>query len=133
MPNDEVRIERALEIFQLTGKKPSELRKSHAAVSPRLEAKWLLLWPKREILWSNIEKRVRHMFDNGLVEEALALKNRVKLKTTILQTMGYEEALLLADGFLSKEEAIEKTCIRHRQYAKRQMTWFKKEIWWEKI
>ncbi len=130
---DEVRILRALEIWHLTKQKPSELRKSHFSQTPRVQAQWLLIYPEKEWLWDRLLARVQHMFDNGLVEEALALRKRICVKTEILKTMGYEEALLWADGVLGKDEAIMKAAIRHRQYARRQMTWFKKETWWSRV
>ncbi len=131
--NDEVRILRALEIWYLTKQKPSGLRQSHSSETPRLEAEWLLMYPEKEWLWERLLARVKQMFDDGLVEEALVLRERIKVKTELLKTMGYEEALLFADGLLRKDEAIMKAAIRHRQYAKRQLTWFKKESWWKRI
>lgn len=128
--NDELRIIRALEIVQLTGNKPSELRKSHGQ-KPRLSAQWILLFPSKDWLQKRIEIRVRLMFDQGLIKEAVNLRDHIKRKVFLLKTMGYEEALLCHDGIITKNEAISRTIIRHRQYAKRQMTWFKKEDWWQ--
>jgi tRNA dimethylallyltransferase len=130
---DQVRILRALEIWHLTRQQPSVLRKSHFVQTPRLEAQWLLIYPEKEWLWDRLLARVKHMFDNGLIEEALALRERLKVRVGLLKTMGYEEALLWADGLLSKEDAIMQTSIRHRQYARRQLTWFKKETWWRRL
>lgn len=131
--NDQVRILRALEIWHLTKQKPSVLRQSHFSQTPRLEAKWLLIYPEKEWLWDRILTRVNYMFNNGLVEEALALRELVTVKTGLLKTMGYQEALLWADGLLGKEDAIMQAAISHRQYARRQMTWFKKETWWHRL
>jgi tRNA dimethylallyltransferase len=124
-PTDDMRVTRALEIFMLTGERPSELRQSHMRRDPRFVATWILLNPEREWLNQRIAERVTKMFDAGLVEEA------VRLKTSNM--MGHEEALLFAQGVMTKSEAIERTQIRHRQYAKRQMTWFKKEPWWTSV
>lgn len=128
---DAFRILRALEIFYATKKKPSELRKSHFYRQPRIDAKWLLVWPEsREWLRARIEKRARVMFEQSLVVEARELKNYLGAEHPLVKTMGYEEALLLDEGRISYEEAIEKTALRQNQYAKRQLTWFKKEPWW---
>jgi tRNA dimethylallyltransferase len=67
------------------------------------------------------------MFDNGLVDEALRLRARLAKDHWALTVMGYQEALLYHDGLLSLKDAQTKTAIRHRQYAKRQFTWFNKE------
>ena len=79
--NDEVRILRALEIWHLTKQKPSVLKKSHFLQTPRVEARWLLIYPEKAWLWDRLLARVKYMFDNGLVEEALALREYVKVKT----------------------------------------------------
>jgi tRNA dimethylallyltransferase len=130
---DPVRLVRALEILELTGEKPSELRRSHFNRPPRLEASWLLLWPEREWLYARINARAAAMFDEGLIEEALALRAHLGPRHALLETMGYREALALRDGSLSRDEAIAETRKRHRNYAKRQLTWFKKETWWSRL
>ncbi len=133
LPNDEMRIVRALEIFLTTGKKPSTLRQTNFAGPPRVDAKWLLLWPDRITLNARIEARTHMMFAQGLVNEALALRTYLGAGHALLQTMGYEEALALADGNLTQREAIALATQRQRAYAKRQITWFKKEPWWQRI
>lgn len=127
---DRVRIIRALEIFLTTGRRASELRTGHEG-EPRMEADYRLILPDKEWLWPRIESRVRDMFNSGLVEEASAL--RANSQNHLLKTMGYEEALMFVDGLMSLTQAIERAFIHHRQYAKRQMTWFKKENWWTRI
>ena len=72
------------------------------------------------------------------MKEALALRKRLEgtppfLAQRLLDTMGYREALLLHGGELSEAEAIEETYRRHRQYARRQRTWFQKEPWWQRF
>jgi len=129
--NDQVRIVRALEIIELTQKKPSDLRVSHASVEPRVNAKWVLLFPEKGWLSERLAIRVRQMYDKGLVDEAVALEKRLPAEHPLLRTMGFEEAIALAHGRSSKEEAIATTLRRHVSYAKRQMTWFKKETWWQ--
>jgi tRNA dimethylallyltransferase len=126
-PKDRYRISRALEIYYLTGQKPSELRVSFAGGAPKLVAHWIYKKPAKEALLKSLKDRVVHMFANGLVDEALQLKNRLAHDHWALKVMGYQEALLMADGAMTLEQAIERTFIRHRQYAKRQYTWFNKE------
>lgn len=128
--NDEFRIVRALEIFAMTGQKASAMRKSHSQ-SPRQEASWYLLTMERETLNTRLLERTKHMFEQGLIDEALALRMRFP-KSPLLKTIGYEEALACADGTMSQDEAITLTHIRTRQYAKQQTTWFSKEGWWQR-
>ena len=73
------------------------------------------------------------MFNNGLIKEAVKLKDYLGDNHKLAQTMGYKEAILLAENKITKEKAIENCLISHRQYAKRQTTWFKKESWWNKL
>ncbi len=132
-PQDEVRIVRALEIIELTGQAPSDLRIGHRDVEPRVNASWVLLWPDREWLTKRLAQRVDLMLAEGLVDEAVALRDYLGPDHHLLSTMGYEEALWFADGKISLEMAREKIIIRQRQYAKRQQTWFKKEAWWQRL
>ena len=79
-----------------------------------------------EDLKQRIALRVRRMFAWGLVDEARALRERgVVLSETARHAIGYEEAFAVVDGTLDEEAAIERTIARTRQYAKRQMTWFR--------
>jgi tRNA dimethylallyltransferase len=126
-PADTIRIKRALEIYELTGKPASELRQTDWSRNPRVEASWYLLDPPGPELDQRLHNRVKHMFEAGLVEEALALQSIPP------ETPGYTEALQLAHGEITKTDAIERVFRRHRQYAKRQHTWFKKEPWWQKL
>lgn len=132
-PTDPIRVVRALEIHEVTGRPASELRVSHAANEPRVDAHWLLLDAPPEWLVPRLERRAQAMFHEGLVDEARALRARLGPDHPLLKTMGYEEALLLADGTLDERAGLERIAIRQRQYAKRQRTWFKKEPWWERL
>lgn len=127
LPNDRYRILRSLEIFQITGKKPSMLRTSFSLKKPLIKAHWLLKVGDKEFYEKDLKNRVIFMVEEGLVSEALALRSLLPEKHWALDVMGYKEALLFCDGLLTKEEMIEKIYIRHRQYAKRQRTWFKRE------
>lgn len=128
--NDAFRILRALEIATLTGKKASELRRSHFD-QPLQEARWLLIKCEREELNTRLQKRTREMFASGLGEEAVALQKLLPENHPLLDTIGYRESLAFAAGTIDIETAIEHTFIRTRQYAKRQVSWFAKEPWWE--
>lgn len=132
-PNDPVRIIRALELHAITGKAPSEMRTTHGSQDVRIHCHWILLQVDMSWLSERLQNRVRLMFDAGLVEEAIALRDRLGSSHHLLETMGYKEALLLHDGELSKEEAVTQTYRRHRQYARRQRTWFQKEDWWQRF
>jgi tRNA dimethylallyltransferase len=129
-PTDPIRIVRGLEILEVTGQRPSALRKRHGAAAPRVEATWLLLEAAQEWLAPRVEERARHMMVAGLVDEAVRLRERLGEGHRLLRTMGYEEALLVADNTLSPREATALMAGRQRQYARRQRTWFKKEPWW---
>jgi len=136
--NDAVRIVRALEILALTGQKPSELRKSHrqeAAQAVQFDAHWLLLWPDKAWLEKRVHERVDAMLSGGLIEETRALKEACPdlASPSVLDTMGYEEAELVIAGTLTVEEASERIYLRHKAYVKRQLTWFKKELWWRHL
>jgi len=115
-----------------TGKRPSELRQTHLTQKVRVDARWLLFFPDRHWLHERLKKRVDLMWQEGLVQEAVELRDYIGNKP-LMHTMGYEEALLFADGKLSEEDAKEKILLRQYQYAKRQLTWFKKEPWWEVV
>ncbi len=131
--NDSYRIIRALEIFAVTGKQPSSLRQSFQESEPQLKAHWVYKKPSRPELMHKIASRVVEMFNHGLVDEALALRRRLPPDHWALTVMGYHEALQYHDGILSRAHAEEKTAIRHRQYAKRQFTWFNKETFYRFI
>ena len=78
------------------------------------------------LLAQRIEARVAMMFDQGLLEEARQLReNFPQLSATARQAIGYAEAFAVLDGWCTAAEAREKICIRTRQLAKRQMTWFR--------
>ena len=85
------------------------------------------LYLNRKVLHANIEKRVVEMFENGILDEAEKIF-KTKLSITAKQAIGYQEIFEMFKGIHSKDEAIEKTIIRTRQLAKKQMTWFKNKM-----
>ncbi|MES2504322.1 MAG: tRNA (adenosine(37)-N6)-dimethylallyltransferase MiaA [Myxococcota bacterium] len=130
---DPVRILRALEILEISGQPASQLRHTDWAREPRVNARWLLLKPSKEELDQRLKQRVDQMFEAGLVAEAVALRDYLGPAASpkgLLGTPGYAESLALVDGLLTEQEMFERTFIRHRQYAKQQVTWFQKESWW---
>ncbi|MFZ9888918.1 MAG: tRNA (adenosine(37)-N6)-dimethylallyltransferase MiaA [Myxococcota bacterium] len=133
-PQDPVRIVRALEIHLATGRRPSELRTGHDAnAAPRVTARWLLLEAETRWLGERIRARTEAMWQAGLMEEAVRLRERLGPSHPLLGTMGYEEALAAYDGHLQVEDAVARIAQRQRSYAKRQRTWFRKEPWWVRL
>ena len=127
-PNDEKRIVRALEVYQSTGKTITQHNLETQAIPPRYDALTLALaFERREDMWSRIDRRVDQMMDQGLVAEVQGLLNSgVPAKCTAMQAIGYKEmaAALLSGGDV--RAAAEEIQLRSRQYAKRQLTWFKR-------
>jgi tRNA dimethylallyltransferase len=82
-----------------------------------------------EQLAERIEKRVRHMYEQGILAEAEALKERYpQLSETAQQAIGYAEAFACVEGACSQDAAMERTVVRTRQLAKRQRTWFRHQL-----
>ena len=127
-PNDEKRIVRALEVYQSTGKTITQHNLETRAIPPRYDALTLALaFERREDMWSRIDRRVDQMMDQGLVAEVQGLLDSgVPAKCTAMQAIGYKEmaAALLSGGDV--RAAAEEIQLRSRQYAKRQLTWFKR-------
>jgi tRNA dimethylallyltransferase len=123
------RVMRALEVIESTGRSILDFRKNTQAVRSFNIIKVGLELPKEE-LRQNINSRVDHMIQQGLVEEVRSLIPDKRLNA--LQTVGYAEIFEYLDGKISFETAIEEIKKNTRQYAKRQLTWFRKdkEIKW---
>jgi len=83
--------------------------------------------PERAALYRRINDRARRMFDSGLVEETRQLVERYGASAAPLQSLGYKQALQLLRGEVDRESAIAAAQQAHRNYAKRQMTWFRRE------
>jgi tRNA dimethylallyltransferase len=116
------RVIRALEVIQLTGKPFSELRtQSSDAIDAKITH--VFLTSDREWVYNRINVRVEKMIEEGLfkeVEELLPLRN-----LQALNTVGYKEVFRFFDGEISREEAIAEIKKNTRNYAKRQMTWYR--------
>ena len=126
--NNRKRLIRALDLIKNSGVKKSELIDSqeHKIIYP--DVMFLFLNPDREQLYENINKRVDTMIDNGLVNEVKELKNKYDLSITAFQGIGYKEIIEYLDGKYTLEEAIELIKKRTRNYAKRQVTFFKNQF-----
>lgn len=124
-PNDLVRVVRALEIAA-GGRLPSELHAAHAFRTERYRALFLALDPPRELLRARIDARVAAMFRGGLLDETRALLARLPALPPRLP-IGYAEAAAVLDGSLPLEEAIRRVQVAHRQYARRQVSWLRRE------
>lgn len=126
-PRDLVRIIRALEIHKQTGRPASEFRKEHAFAGERYPFRMYVLSPPREELYRVIDARAAAMFQRGLVDEVRELIARGFGEAAPMRSVGYVQAKAVVDGTLSVEEAIQQTAQETRRYAKRQLTWFRKE------
>ena len=118
------RMMRALEVIEATGQSILSFRRNEKAKRDFKISKIGLELPKEE-LHANINLRVDKMVNDGLVEEVNSLRGYRAVNA--LQTVGYSEIFEHLDGLMSLEVAIEEIKKNTRQYAKRQMTWFKKD------
>lgn len=122
--NHQTRIIRALEIFHVSGKKKSEQKSS---VLPKYDYLLFGLTADREILYDRINKRVDKMLDSCLLSEVQGLINSgITDKNQCMQGIGYKETYNYLTGKTNKEEFITKLKQASRNYAKRQITYFKK-------
>lgn len=117
------RLQRAVEVCYQTGLTYSSFRKNTVKQRDFKIIKVALLWERSELI-NRINKRVEIMVNEGLVEEAKAMYPKRHLNS--LNTVGYKEIFEYFDGKVSLNEAIENIKINTRQYAKRQMTWLRK-------
>ena len=117
------RLQRAVEVCYQTGLTYSSFRKNTVKQRDFKIIKVALLWERSELV-TRINKRVDIMVNEGLVEEAKAMYPKRHLNS--LNTVGYKEIFEHFDGKVSLDEAIENIKINTRQYAKRQMTWLRK-------
>jgi tRNA dimethylallyltransferase len=124
---DRVRAIRAIEIHAATGRPASASRSAHAFSARRHEYRLWVLEPEREALYAAINARTKGMFASGLVDEARSLVQRGYLKAAPMRSVGYAQALQVIDGAFDEARAIELAAQATRRYAKRQLTWFRKE------
>lgn len=133
-PSDEKRILRALEVYRETGETISAHNARTAAQPPRYDAVWIgLRFADRQDMKDLIDRRVDKMVEAGLLQEVRGLlAGGLSRESTALQAIGYKEFLAVADGTATEAEAIEEVKLRSRQYAKRQLTWLRRnpDIHW---
>lgn len=131
-PRNTVRLVRALEVCQLSGRKFSELKNEHSfADRPYRTLKLALDYP-RETLYQRINERAQIMLDAGLVAETQGLIGEYSNDLKALQTLGYREVCRYLKGEIDVSQMIDDIRKYTRHYAKRQLTWFRKdkEIIW---
>ena len=138
-PSDKRRIVRALEIYELTGMTITEHDEYTRSLPPRFEAAPVHLGFKdRSLLYERIDRRVDIMVEQGLFKEVEGLLGRgLSPDCTAMQAIGYKEAAQAILGDMIPQEAVALIKLRSRRYAKRQLTWFKRDasalhIDWEK-
>ena len=130
--NDKKRILRILEIYHATGKNKTEQEKESRKTPVEFDYKVFALNMDREKLYERINKRVDLMIENGLIEEVENIYKKYNKFPTAMQGLGYKEVVQYLEKRLTKEEMIEKIKQETRKFAKRQLTWFRKNketIW----
>ena len=133
-PNDKKRVIRALEVYRETGKTMSRHNADTRLVPPRYEPAYLgLAYADREEMKRIIDLRVDRMVAQGLFDEVRALvESGVPRTATAMQAIGYKECLGCLAGECTQDEAVAEIKLRSRQYAKRQLTWLRRnrDIHW---
>jgi tRNA dimethylallyltransferase len=125
-PNDKKRIMRVLEIYKTTGKTKTEQEAESKKNEVQFDYRVFAIDMDRSILYSRINKRVDIMIEKGLIAEVEGLLKKYKEFPTAMQGLGYKEIAQYLNGNCTKEEAIEEIKLQSRRYAKRQLTWFRK-------
>ncbi len=127
-PNDLRRVIRAVEIYEQTGKTKSFYKRKQKERPPRYSAYKFALIRSRESLYQRINKRVDLMIEEGLLKEVKTLiKNHQNLSDTARQALGYKELISHLKGEISLDQAVYEIKKRSRHFAKRQLTWLRKE------
>jgi tRNA dimethylallyltransferase len=132
-PNDVKKVVRALEVSLLARRPLSRMLAEGRGALEGYRVVKIGLNPPRERLYDRLNARVGRMFEEGLLDEVRnLLAGGVSPEAKPFESIGYSQALQCVRGELSRDEAIESTRIATRQYAKRQLTWFRREqnIYW---
>ena len=133
-PNDAPKLIRAIEVCLASRKKMSQLWQQGRDPLRGFRILRLGLDPNRAALYVRINQRADQMFEQGLVEETKRLLDRYGTSARPLGSLGYRQAVEFLRGDLTREEAVRLVQQAHRNYAKRQMTWFRREpevMWFE--
>lgn len=127
-PNDEKRIIRALEVYLTTGKTITQHNLESQAIPPRYHPLTIGLdFEQRPNLWQRIDQRVDVMMEQGLEEEVRRLLEQgISPTCTAMQAIGYKEIVAALQQGRPVQEGAEEVKLRSRQYAKRQLTWFRR-------
>jgi len=125
--NDIPKLIRAIEVCLASRQKMSELWRQGRDALRGFRILRLGLDPERRALYDRINQRARNMFEAGLVEETQRLLAKYGAAARPLASLGYKQAVQLLRGELTREQALQAAQQAHRNYAKRQMTWFRRE------
>lgn len=126
-PNNARRLIRALEVYRISGTTISDQEERTKNAPKPYDVKFFVLDTDRDKLYERINRRVDVMLKNGLVEEVKTLlESGIPKTNTSMQAIGYKEIVEYLDGFLTLDEAVEKLKMESRRYAKRQLTWFRR-------
>ena len=132
-PNDLRRVVRALEVYEATGRTVSQLRAEQKA--PRFASPlYIGLRYPASILAERIEQRVRRMLSDGMLDEVAMLAEMNLTDARVFEGLGFQEALALRKGEMEEDDAVREISRQHRNYAKRQRTWFRRLMgvnWYE--
>lgn len=127
-PNNVKRVIRAIEIYKTTGITMTEQIKRSKDIPASFDLRYFGLNTEREIIYERINKRVDIMIEKGLVKEVFELyKKGLDLKYKSMQAIGYKELIMHFEGRLTLDEAIDLIKQESRRYAKRQLTWFRRD------
>ncbi|MFA6972574.1 MAG: tRNA (adenosine(37)-N6)-dimethylallyltransferase MiaA [Gallionella sp.] len=127
-PNDTQRIQRAMEIYLITGKPMSELLKTQEEVALPYDIRSIALIPsERSVLHQRIETRFKQMLEQGLIDELKNLREKYALHPELpsMRCVGYRQAWQYMEGEITQAQFLETGIIATRQLAKRQLTWLR--------
>ena len=126
--NDKPKLIRAIEVCLASRQKMTELWRQHGSDPLRgFRILRLGLDPDRQALYERINRRAQQMFEAGLIEEAQRLLEKYGSAAGPLSSLGYKQTVQFLRGELTREQALQAAQQAHRNYAKRQMTWFRRE------
>jgi len=126
-PNDRQRIQRAIEVYMISGRTISELNKKDSGNHEFEFLAFSLMPADREVLYQNINLRFDSMIEVGLLDEVISLldDDLVSVNSHSMQSIGYKEMLDHISGKISLDEAVDAAKMSSRRYAKRQITWLR--------
>ena len=126
--NNRKRVIRALEVYKLTGKPFSSFNAGEDFYNSKYDVYYYVLTMNREKLYERINRRVDIMMENGLLDECIKLKEMgYTSDMQSMQGIGYKEILYYLEGKISLEDAVNMIKQGSRNYAKRQLTWFRRD------